>query len=547
MSSTTPPSDAGGPEYLDQSGGDPLLGGAGPRGGGGGRRTVLVAGGALAGLVIVGGGVWAAMSFLATGEQPATALPASTIGYASIDLDPSGGQKIEAFRMVQKFPAIKKELGGLNADDDLLGKAFEDLETQCDLTYEDDVQPWLGYRFAAAAVDLGEDLPTPVGVVQISDASAAEEGLTKLQNCADADVGGWVIEGDWAVIAETEDLARQVTDATAQGTLSDDETFQDWTAEVGDAGVMSLYAAPEAGAFFAELAGTFAGGGMMSGLTGELPMDPDMTSPEATPAVPEELTRALEEFQGAAATVRFADGALEFEAAGGSGSEKQLLFATDRGDDVISTLPEDTAAAIGFGFAEGWATAALEQVANATGEMTVADLETELEDATGLTIGDLETLAGESATLALSSDIDPDTFFNSTDGSDVPVGAKVQGDAAGIQDVLSTLVGRLGSEANILGNDADGDMVAIGPNPDYRKQLLEDGGLGDSDVFQNVVREAGEANAIVFVNFDAGDWLTSLAEGDQQVADNLVPLQGLGFSSWSDDNASHVVFRLTTN
>ena len=90
-------------------------------------------------------------------------------------------------------------------------------------------------------------------------------------------------------------------------------------------------------------------------------------------------------------------------------------------------------------------------------------------------------------------------------------------------------------------------MVAVGPNPDYRGQLLEDGGLGDSDVYQNVVRESGDANAIFFVNFDAGDWLTSLAEGDQEIGRQPAPLEGLGFSSWTDDGASHAVFRLTTN
>lgn len=545
MSSTIPPSDAGGPEYLDQSGGAPIAADSGS--GGGGRKSLVVTGAVVAGLVVVGGGVWAAMSFFQTGDQPAQALPAATIGYASIDLDPSGGQKIEAFRMVQKFPAINKELGGLNADDDLLAKVFEDLEDQCDLSYDDDVQPWLGYRFAVAAVDLGEDVPTPVGVVQVTDAGAAEDGLTQLRKCGGGDEGGWVITGDWAVIAETEDIAQQVTDATSDGTLADDETYQDWIGAVGDAGVMSLYAAPEAGAFLAELPGAFGGGGMLPGLTGEMSMDPAVATPE-TPAVPDELSQALEEFEGGAATLRFNDGALEFEAVGGGGSAMQQFLATDGGDDAVSTLPEDTAAAIGFGFAEGWADAALEQAATASGgEMTAADLEAELKDATGLTIGDLETLAGESMTFALSSDIDAETVFNSSDGSDVPVGAKVQGDAAGIQDVLARLAETMGSEANILGHDAEGDMVAIGPNADYRKQLLEDGGLGDSDVFQNVVREADQANAIVFVNFDAGDWLTGLAEGQQDVIDNLEPLQGLGFSSWSDDDASHVVFRLTTN
>jgi len=44
--------------------------------------------------VVVAGGAWAATSFFATGSQPAEALPDSTVAYASIDLDPSGGQKI---------------------------------------------------------------------------------------------------------------------------------------------------------------------------------------------------------------------------------------------------------------------------------------------------------------------------------------------------------------------------------------------------------------------------------------------------------------------
>ncbi len=547
MSSSTPPPDAGGPEYLDQSGGEPV-GPASSGSGGGGRRTALVAGGAIAGIVLVGGGVWAAMSFFATGAQPAEALPASTLGYASIDLDPSGGQKIEAFRMIQKFPALEKELGGLDADDDLLGKAFEDIEKECDVSYEDDVKPWLGYRFAAAAVDLGDEMPTPVGVIQVTDADAAEEGLAALQECAGADMGGWVIEGDWAVIAETEELAQEVTDATADGTLADDESYQDWTDEVGDAGVMNMYAAPEAGKFLAEIAGTFAGGGMMPGLSGELPMDPE--APDmASPAVPEELLNNLEDFQGMAATLRFDDGALEFEVAGAAGTEDQMqMLASDRGGDVLTTLPEDTAAAVGFAFAEGWVTQSMEQAANMSGgEMTVEDMEAELEAATGLTVADIETLAGESAALSLGSDVDAETFFNSSDGSDVPVGAKVQGDASGIQDILSQLSEAMGSGATVLGSDAEGDMVAIGPNPDYRGQLLEDGDLGDSDVFQNVVREADEANAIFFVNFDAGDWLTNLAQGDQEIADNLEPLQGLGFSSWTDDGDSHAVFRLTTN
>ena len=112
---------------------------------------------------------------------------------------------------------------------------------------------------------------------------------------------------------------------------------------------------------------------------------------------------------------------------------------------------------------------------------------------------------------------------------------------------MARLVEFAGAPPEVFGTDADGDLVAIGPNADYRGELLEDGGLGDTDAFQNVVREAEQASAIFYVNFDAGDWLTSLAEDDQEMTDNLEPLQGLGFSTWTTDEGAHAIFRLTTD
>jgi hypothetical protein len=546
MSSTTPPpAGPGGPEFLEQGGGEPV-GPATTKTGRGGRRTAVVAGGAVLGLGLVGGGVWAAMSFFSTGTQPAEALPAGTIGYAAVDLDPSGGQKIEAMQMIKKFPALDAELNGVDADDDLLAKVFE--EADCEgLDYAEDVKPWLGYRFAVAAVDLGEDAPTPVGVIQVSDAGAAEDGLAQLAACAGEgeEMGGWVVEGDWAVVAETEDLAQQVVDATAEGTLADDENYQRWTEEVGDAGVVNMYAAPEAGQVLADLAGQF-GSGMLPGLPGAVPPADGM---EGGTEIPEEMTKALEEFQGMAATVRFSAGALEFEAvAATQGSQNAELFATDRGDDALATLPGDTAAAIGFGFADGWLDAVLEQaVASSGGEMGVSDLEQQLQAMTGLTLADVETVFGESAVIALGSNLDPEAFFSSSDGSEIPVGAKIKGDAAGIEEVLGKLAQTMGPESGFLDTDAEGDFVAVGPNPDYRGALLGDGGLGDSEVYQNVVREGDEASAIMFVNFDANDWLTGLVEGQAEAQQNLEPLEGLGITSWVDGDTSHGVLRLTTN
>ncbi len=199
-------------------------------------------------------GAWAAYGFFSTGAQPAEALPADTLGYASIDLDPSGGQKIEALRILNKFPAFKDEVG-IDGDDDLRKALFDEIQDEVDcagLDYEDDVEPWLGDRAAFAAVDVGGEDPDPVIVVQVKDADAADKGLETLKGCGDGEDLGWAIEGDWAVLAETDDIADDVVAATEKGSLADDEDFQQWTSEAGGAGVATLYAGPAAGDYLAE-------------------------------------------------------------------------------------------------------------------------------------------------------------------------------------------------------------------------------------------------------------------------------------------------------
>src|SRR5687767_7602685 len=101
-------------EHLQQGQGQPLA--PAPRGGNG-RRVAIIGGLVLTGALVTGG-VWAWNAFFSQGPQPAEALPAGTLAYASIDLDPSGAQKIEAIRFLRKFPAFKDEIG-LDTDDDV--------------------------------------------------------------------------------------------------------------------------------------------------------------------------------------------------------------------------------------------------------------------------------------------------------------------------------------------------------------------------------------------------------------------------------------------
>ncbi|CAI9419800.1 DUF3352 domain-containing protein [Nocardioides sp. T2.26MG-1] len=539
------------PEYLESGSGRPIPPPSGPSGGGGGRRTALIAVGSVVVLAGIGAGAWAAWSFFATGPQPAEALPASTVVYASIDLDPSGGQKIEALRTLRKFPAFKDHIG-LETDDDIRQRIFEEIQGTgaCeDLDYGDDVEPWLGDRMAVAAVDTGEDTPSPVFVLQVTDEDRADQGMAKIKECsADGDggdgsaEGAWTIHDGWALLGETQEIVDGIADDAADTSLSDDEEYQSWTDAAGDAGIATFYVAPEAGKLFAD------------SLNGLMPLtqglDEAVPGPtgELAPLTPTEVTTALEDFQGMAATVRFDDGSLELELAADPGTSQDALKDADRGGDVLATLPEDTAAAIGIGFADGWFGDLMDQVSSQVGGMSADELLDELSAESGLDLpDDVETMMGDSAALALGSDFDLETFVNSADGSGVPVGLKVQGDPDAIESVLDKLRPQMGGAESALGSDSDGDVIAIGPDGDYRERLLDDGGLGDSDVFDNVVREADDAAAVVFVNFDAGDWLAGLAEDDPEVADNLEPLEGLGVSAWLEDGVSHAVLRVTTD
>ena len=591
MSSTNPPAGPDGPEYLEQGSGSPV----GPsKLSDAGRRSAIVAGGIVAGLALVGVAAYGAWSWFAQGAQPAEALPDSTLAYASVDLDPSGEQKIEAIKILKKFPAFNDEIN-LDTDDDIRKKMFDEfnLGEQCEggLNYADDIEPWLGDRAAIAAVDAGGEQPDVAFVVQVKDADAAEDGLSKIAQC-DGESGenaGWSIEGEWAVLAETDKIAAGIAEDAAESPLSDDEDYQKWTDEVGDPGVVNLYAAPEAGKFLADAMDSAFGMGMMaedfaSSSSGALEEDPfassttefefsdetdtdfddefgespddlgdldDLPDELSGPEAPEELRKLFEDFEGAAMTLRFDDGAVEMELAGDAAITEQGVSMSDQGDDVLATLPEDTAFAMGVGLSEGWFGEYLDQIERLMGtEGGDVDEFLELaESETGLSFPeDIETLLGESTAISIGPDIDPEEFVNSDTPEGLPIGVKIQGDPEAIEDVLDKIRAQMGDQSDILVTESEGDEIAIGVDEGYVSDILEDGNLGDSEVFQNVVREAEKATSVVFVNFDAGDgWLVELAGEDKEAADNLEPLQGIGMSAWIEDDASHVVVRMSTN
>jgi hypothetical protein len=413
-----------------------------------------------------------------------------------------------------------------------------------------------------------------VFVLQVKDADKADAGLDTIKDCADGGDVGWAIEGDWAVIAESDDIADKVVAETKKGSLADDDDFTRWTDEAGDPGVVTLYAGPAAGDYLADHADSMFGFplGLVTGsstecfgsssedgstteeCTDSFPMDgfpgDEDSESDGGSSIADDLTAKFRDFEGMAATLRFNDGAIEFEVAGDSHLSGQFLLADGGASaDVVESLPADTAAAYGLGFADGWFGDVIDTFASYSGESS-EDLMSELSDMTGLDLpADAETLAGDSAALALGSDFDPDVFFSSDDGSDIPIAVKIKGDPDEIEKVLDKLRDMAGPEANVLESDADGDTIVIGPNGDYRADVLNDGGLGDNDVFQDVVREADKAQTVLFVNVDEFEDAIADAAGDsdQEFIDNLRPVSGFGITGWVDDDTAHAVVRLTTD
>jgi hypothetical protein len=229
----------GAAEQLSSASGRPL-----PRTKASSRRKLVAGVGTLAVLGASAGAVWAWQALMGQGAQPAEALPASTLAYVAVDFDPAGGQKLAAMGFLKKFPSLEKQVG-LTGADDLRKNVFDELKSDlgCNLGY-DDLTPWMGTRFASALVQ--QDNPQPVLVAQVADQAKAQGGLERLARCAGGELG-FALGDEWAVLAESDQVAHRVMRDAAAAPLSEDTEFQHWTGLAGDPGVATLYAAPGAG------------------------------------------------------------------------------------------------------------------------------------------------------------------------------------------------------------------------------------------------------------------------------------------------------------
>ena len=193
-----------------------------PRKAGPGRK--LIAGGAV--LAVLAAGAVAAYAYTAlasSGSQPEKVLPANTVAFAKLDLDPAAGQKIAVYRLSKKFPKIVKGAG--NLDDErhqLLSMFFDD---QSELDYRTDIKPWLGDRIAVAAVpdrnsQAGLD---PVLAVAYTDEAKMKAAMSKAAR-TERDFG-YVTMNSYVLISDSQPHADAVLAGTRQGTLAKSQHY----------------------------------------------------------------------------------------------------------------------------------------------------------------------------------------------------------------------------------------------------------------------------------------------------------------------------------
>ena len=483
------------------------------------------------GVVAVAGiGVGAAFAAGALGHdssQPDKLVPASAVGYVSIDLDPGLGQKVDALRFLRKFPSAKASLG---TTDDIRKWAFEQATKDDDklskVSYDADVKPWIGDKFGLAVVPgtKAGSAPSVVIVIQVTDEGKAKAGLRKL--ITNPSKGTCSVASGYAVCAETQSILTTVQAAAAKQPLSDDAHFKADVSSIGKRGIALGWGdldkvtklVPDA----SQALGGMAGGGMRGfgplGTFGQL-------------GAGGKAGRVV-------ATLRFEGGNLELTGKTMGGKAQQ---GAGSGGTGVEQLPNKTLAAFGASIddqAVAKAYASMQQQLKAVGGAdALTEVQQELASRGFHLPQDLQALVGTKFDVAFGG--------LGSDGTPL-VGLRSNADAARAGKVLDRLSTQL-SQTGLpfaLHHVPAAKGYAVALDQSYAAQLAAGGHLGDQADFKAAVPDAAKAQVVVYVNVAqlvSGHTLGAFGSGP--VDPNLKALGSIGLSATSGSDGT-ATFRL---
>ncbi|HYP22755.1 MAG TPA: DUF3352 domain-containing protein [Actinomycetota bacterium] len=306
------------------------------------RAKVVV--GLIAAALVVGGGAFALTRFMAPAEDAAIEyVPSDAVGYMNVFVRPSNDQKRALDSLLQKFPGIDSTDEAIEKLTDLLDEGL----AEGGMSYEEDLEPWLGDQVAAFLTPGGTpELPNFAFLVESKNDGAAGDFVEKLaeedgvvledvtyegetyQMEEDADEPIAVAILDGFLVGGTEDAIKDVIDTRAgDETLAGDADYVEATEPLEDDWI---------GLFYFDFAGFLSAYGETAGYG------------------PQEQA-ALEAFgldqEGSQAAILYASSnSITFESSGGFGLGGQFGELTElvAAEGILPDLPGGTWAAYGI-------------------------------------------------------------------------------------------------------------------------------------------------------------------------------------------------------
>ena len=467
-------------------------------------KTVALVGGLVAivgGTAAVGGG-WMAFSRLnGGGPQPESVLPADTVAFMKLDMNPSAGQKVAAVRFALRFPEAK---GKVTETSDLRKVAFDQVKDDAklgDVDYAADVEPWLGERFALGLLPgaTSKDKPIPVDVLAVTDEDKAAEALPRLTGSGKTTCG---VRDGVAICSEDKTVVTLLTEAEQGTTLDESPQFEADMSALGEDGVAAAWVDLER---VGEVADAARVGRFMMGVP-----------------VPDASRGGR-----VAVALRFAGPHLELA---GRVTDMPLAWPESRGSGTgVTDLPAGTLGAFGLSGASeqvkaGWA-AAGDVVKNFEG--AEQELGVSLPD-------DLYAALGDRLTLAYGGlEDDQVRVALGTDGDPAAVGRFVKG------------LNSSGMGFSPLHQSTAGDRPVVATTEGYASEIARGSGLGEQQSFRDAVPGAKDARAVLYLDIASlvKEHAKDLDAKDRQ---GFEPFSALGVSTRGEGKTAAFTVRLTT-
>jgi hypothetical protein len=510
---------------------------------------LLVGGVALLVLALVGGVTYGVGQLSGGGSQPEDALPSGAFAFVKVDLDPSAGQKIDGFRFMRKFPALRDKLG----DEDLRRVVFEavaDGAGWADVDFDSEVAPWMGKRIALAAYPPagngrngsngsagsegsfealpGPAAPTAVVALQVTDEGAAETGLKRLISStpgAAASPPGFVVAGDYALLAETQELAEQAARDADDGALAADDNLAADLAAAGD-GVMAAWvdmdlASQAVSSLALGMGAINPFGSAGAGVAGRSTYVARFAGPDTF-----EVTGSVVGSDTAGWSTHAVDGLAELPA-----SSVVALGLAD-GDVLVEKIFESFRTSLESGLsselAPGQAPSFDEMLADAERELGIEVPE------------DVAALLGDNLVAALDGG----------DSQELQVGARLTTDVARAQRVLDALASAGGEDFTVARKRVGDDGLVVASTKAQAERLAATGTLGENSAFRAALPDLDDADLALWVDVKGvlAVVLGGLGGSTGEPDDNLEPIDGIGVTvSSRDEGSGSFRFRLVAH